>query len=578
MIRADEKESAHQGYHYIRILDAKNEPLCNLLSIDDIADVPIVSLEDSIEPLRAWSPMIRKFALYLKYRCSQLPPDGLTVDESAAIMFYTTGWSPLNECLYVGLNEALRSKDREKLKPWYSYLKILLTALARLPPVEKNIYCGLKSNLCEQYTVGETYTWRGITSCSTLMNILTSWNFSHVEADRIMFNIKCKSARNITNHSTYKSDDEFVLLPGTQFKCQGYFDQGNNFRVYELEEISPPSILDKLATTKAAEKEEATTVAHAPLEFSRMQILQFFAMLKRKRWVKTGSTVAGGNGLGKELNQLFLPVSFCMDKDKMFYIADTCNNRIMKWKCGGGRGRAIAGDVEGGKGVHQLERPSDIVLDPDETHIDICDAGNRRIIQWSRQGGTQGKILFSNFDWQRLTVDKNGYFYLSDDRKSEITRWKINTRHGTSFAGGNAPGSRLDQLNNPTSVFLDPNFSIYISDTNNHRVLKWSEGAKEGVLVAGGNGEGSRIDQLANPRRIFVDSSENVYIADTDNHRIICWLKGDDQGYIVAGGNGEGDAADQLRYPKDFLFDRNDNLYVLDSGNHRIQLFSRDYN
>ncbi|CAF4918695.1 unnamed protein product, partial [Rotaria magnacalcarata] len=67
-----------------------------------------------------------------KEKCKK-PADGLTHDESASIMLYSMGWEPIEQCLYFALNAALRSEDRGNLDPWYLYLKLILTALSRLP-------------------------------------------------------------------------------------------------------------------------------------------------------------------------------------------------------------------------------------------------------------------------------------------------------------------------------------------------------------------------------------------------------------------------------------------------------------
>ncbi|UJR20165.1 hypothetical protein I4U23_023297 [Adineta vaga] len=583
MIQMNESEEVHLGYHFYRIFDINDEPLCDLPPLDDLEEIPIVSLENAVEPLRSWSPLIYNFAKYLKTKCPRPPPDGLTVDESTSIMLYTTGWLPINECLYSGLNEALRSKDREKLKPWFLYLKLLFTALARLPPVEGNIYRAVKLDLTERYSIGQRVTWSGFSSCTNIMNILHSVVFSNLTKKRLLFNIKCKTARNITKHSSFQGDDEILLLPGTQFKCQNSFHRSDNFCVIELEEISIPSSLEKLfggKTTSIVIVDDPKSVSDKTKsnQIEKSNSVVETNVSENKRWIQDGDTIAGGNGLGKDLNQLFLPTSFCMDNDRTFYIADSCNNRIVEWNCGATSGQVVAGGAESGSSVHLLDGPSDVILDAEGQHLFICDAGNRRIVQWPRKNGKHGKILFSNFNWQRLTMDKNGYFYLSDSRNSIITRWKPDDTSGFYIAGKDEAGSRHDQLDNPTSIFVDVNHSVYISDTNNHRIMKWPEGATEGILVAGGNGKGSDLNQLDTPRKVFVDDSENIYVADTDNHRIVCWPKEAKQGYIIVGGNDEGNGKNQLRYPKDFLFDQEKNLYVLDSGNHRIQQFHLDRN
>lgn len=62
----------------------------------------------------------------------EVPPDGLTIDESAALRLYTMEWSKPHHSLYSMLNSTLKMTDRNQLKPYFKYLKLFLTALAKI--------------------------------------------------------------------------------------------------------------------------------------------------------------------------------------------------------------------------------------------------------------------------------------------------------------------------------------------------------------------------------------------------------------------------------------------------------------
>ncbi|CAF5029573.1 unnamed protein product, partial [Rotaria sp. Silwood1] len=119
--------------------------------IFDIKDTPIESLENAVNPLVPFLPDIRKHAVTAKKACKNPPPDGLTFDESASIRLYSMEWVPHDKCLYVVLNDTLRSEDGEKVKPWFLYLKLFRTALERLPKQHLTVYRGVKKNLHEKY-------------------------------------------------------------------------------------------------------------------------------------------------------------------------------------------------------------------------------------------------------------------------------------------------------------------------------------------------------------------------------------------------------------------------------------------
>ena len=57
----------------------------------------------------------------------------------AAIALYTMEWTPFYESIYHLLNTNLRDENRDALKPWFLYLKLLITALQRLPRPEGRI-------------------------------------------------------------------------------------------------------------------------------------------------------------------------------------------------------------------------------------------------------------------------------------------------------------------------------------------------------------------------------------------------------------------------------------------------------
>ncbi|CAF1230684.1 unnamed protein product [Adineta steineri] len=293
---------------------------------------------------------------------------------------------------------------------------------------------------------------------------------------------------------------------------------------------------------------------------------------KFNKWKQYAITIAGGNGYGQKLNQLKYPEGILIDENKNIYIADRSNDRIVEWKWNTKTGQIVAGGNREGSRMNQLNSPTDMLVGPQNHSIIIADRGNSRVIQWLNQ--TQ-QILIDNIDCYSLAMDKNGYLYASDDTKNEVRRWKMGeyNNEGIVVAGGNEQGVQLNQLNNPTFIFVDEDQSVYVSDTNNHRVVKWRKDAKEGTIVAGGNGKGENLNQLSSPQGINVDDLGQIYVADSGNHRVMRWCEGDKEGDIVVGGNDYGNQSKQLNGPRGLTFDDEGNLYVADTGNFRIAKF-----
>ncbi|CAF1155580.1 unnamed protein product [Adineta steineri] len=293
---------------------------------------------------------------------------------------------------------------------------------------------------------------------------------------------------------------------------------------------------------------------------------------KFNKWKQSAITVAGGNGEGQKLNQLNYPYGIFIDGKKNIFITDYANHRIVEWKYNAKEGQIIAGGNKQGDRMNQLSNPTDMIVDPQNHSIIIADGGNRRVIRWWNQ---IPQILIENIHCLGLTMDKNGFLYVSDAEKNEVRRWQMGeyNNEGIIVAGGNEEGNKLSHRNFPNFIFVDEDQSVYVSDRNNHRVMRWRKGAKEARIVAGGNGKGANLNQLSYPQGVIVDDLGRIYVADFGNHRVMRWCEGKEEGEIVVGGNGKGNQSNQLNYPRGLSFDDEAHLYVVDYGNQRIEKF-----
>ncbi|CAF3326133.1 unnamed protein product [Rotaria socialis] len=233
-------------------------------------------------------------------------------------------------------------------------------------------------------------------------------------------------------------------------------------------------------------------------------------------WAQLGVTIAGGHGCGDATNQLYHLRGLFVDDDKTVFIADNENHRIIKWKSDDTTsGQVVAGGNGRGNGLHQLDRPTDVLIDKETDSLIICDRMNGRVVRWSCRSGTeQGEILIDSIQCYGLAMDAQRYLYVSDEGKHEVRRYQLGEKNGTLVAGGNGKGADLNQLNEPRYLFLDRQQNVYVSDNSNHRVMKWTKGAKEGIVIAGGQGKGAALTQLSYPQGLFVDTLGTLYVAD----------------------------------------------------------------
>lgn len=224
--------------HAFRFLDVDEELLKILPSIGDYENIPLVSLDEAVIPLESIVPEVKFKVQRMKVNCEELV-DNLTRDESTSIELYTLEWQPIHKSLFYILNKTLRSQDRQLIKPWLLYLRLILTALSHLPSTSLIVYRGTNKDLTEIYPKGKTVTWWGFSSCMSKNNLLEKRLFLNKTGNRTLFKINCYSAKNIYPHSLYNVKNEFLLPPARRFTVISSVAQENDLQIIELNEIQP---------------------------------------------------------------------------------------------------------------------------------------------------------------------------------------------------------------------------------------------------------------------------------------------------------------------------------------------------
>ncbi|CAF1065072.1 unnamed protein product [Adineta steineri] len=303
-------------------------------------------------------------------------------------------------------------------------------------------------------------------------------------------------------------------------------------------------------------------------------------------WNSTGITVTGlPNGSSSTaLNGLKYPHDIYVYDDGAILIADSGNNRIIRWNHNATEGINIGGTGAYGSWVNLLADP--IALAVQGNALYVSDVENYRIQMFPLNSNLsspdattiighygQGSSLMQINQVTNLLVPvSNPYLlYMADSKNHRILSWNSQFNYTSVVAGQTGiSGSNSTLLNNPLGIALDERtFSLYIADTFNNRIQKYDMNTiSAGTTVAGGAG------QLNNPSAVQLDpSGTNMFIADTLNHRILLWLNGAIKGHTIAGNGNAGSSATQLNNPSQIRLDSNYNLYVVDTNNSRIQRF-----
>jgi sugar lactone lactonase YvrE len=144
-----------------------------------------------------------------------------------------------------------------------------------------------------------------------------------------------------------------------------------------------------------------------------------------------GIVVAGGNGIGDQLNQLNRPRYIFVDEEQSLYVSDCWNHRVMKWLIGAKEGIVVAGGKGQGKELTQLDRPIGVWVD---------DMGTVYVVEWGNH---------------------------------RVTRWPKDETSGVVVVGGNGRGDATNQFNGPTGLSFDQRGNVYVADSWNHRLQRF---------------------------------------------------------------------------------------------------------
>jgi hypothetical protein len=258
---------AIQSCEKSRFSDLCDEPVDHLLApIKGYQEEKLVPLIETIKPISAFFNEIEDNVFVALHNC-QNPTDDLTQQESASIHLYTMQFSG-GPSLYQILNQSLRAENRQELKPWFSFLKLFLTALYKLPSQNKTVWRGIKNvDLSSKYKTGTKFVWWGVSSCNTNIEILESNAFLGKTGERTIFSIECFNGKSIVNHSYFKhTEKEVILMPGSYFEVIGQLNPAPQLHIIQLQEIQPPIELVKPPFIKSNNNNSSSIIKQSSMK------------------------------------------------------------------------------------------------------------------------------------------------------------------------------------------------------------------------------------------------------------------------------------------------------------------------
>ena len=186
--------------------------------------------------------------------------------------------------------------------------------------------------------------------------------------------------------------------------------------------------------------------------------------------------VFGNNGSGDELNQLKNPQGMTSKYlisggvDLYMYVADTGNNRVIRFKWNEQTGKVVAGGNGRGSELNQLYYPYNVEVD-DEGNVYVADPHNSRIVKWGPN--TNKGIVVSEICGYDIAMDDNYFYTAIQGNNPSIYRINKNDKDDVMvISGGNGKGSEINQYENPVFIDIDYNGNIFVSDDGNLRIMK----------------------------------------------------------------------------------------------------------
>lgn len=227
----------HQLY-LDRLASVKDEGLV-LPAITGVFDTPLMDFREAVGPVASLLAGIDRHVVrsheFGKTRADETAGE-LSADAIAALHLYTC-----ESAFYREINAALRSPDRDRVVPYLPYLRLLFSAVSRLPARTEPLWRGVALDLRAQYPLGRTVTWWGVSSCTSERGVARA--FLGGRGRRTLFEVTPVRAVGIRSFSAFTGEEEYILSPGTQLRVTDVkADRGGLFTV-KLEELEEQTLV-----------------------------------------------------------------------------------------------------------------------------------------------------------------------------------------------------------------------------------------------------------------------------------------------------------------------------------------------
>ena len=110
------------------------------------------------------------------------------------------------------LNQKLRDENRDVLKPWFSFLRLFIHALEKLPSKKHLIWRAVRGDVGNTFRANQVHTWWSVNSCSLALNVIEMY----LGDTGTVFAITATTAKDVTDYSVFQQEQEIILMPGSK--------------------------------------------------------------------------------------------------------------------------------------------------------------------------------------------------------------------------------------------------------------------------------------------------------------------------------------------------------------------------
>lgn len=188
-----------------------------------------------------------------------LEGDSLPLNNLCSILKYCA--EDTEPPFYAELNRRSYNRDRRAIRPFLSFMYLLMKTLEKLQPYEGTVFRGVTKNLLADHPEGKKIVWHAFTSTTKSIGVLDNPMFLGSKGERTIFHIELrqKQARDISKFSPLE-EGEVLLPPGCRFQVKSSVSVGHGLCMITLLELPSSSLIIDLCPEISVTPEDVAKI------------------------------------------------------------------------------------------------------------------------------------------------------------------------------------------------------------------------------------------------------------------------------------------------------------------------------